>query len=183
MVSNNFLKLKSTFNINDCLCDIPKASHELGSSLHKLRNEKVNKTYRFISERGNPYLTSQYVKLHHLTTGHGANETDSKKLLEYFEHGEKSYIEFCNERFVDKTKALFHVIKMFHCHHLNPNLKNQPNLNHLKKIQQQKFKPLPRNRFILPNLDLFQCQKSYSLILFQVLYLKAILQQNQKNTC
>ena len=99
MVSNNFLKFKSTFNINNCLCNISKASHELGSSLYKLRNEKVNKTYRFISERANPYLTSQYVKLHHLT-GQGVNETDSKKLLEYFEHGEKSYIKFCNERFV-----------------------------------------------------------------------------------
>ena len=111
MVSNNFLKLKSTFNINDCLCDIPKASHELGSSLYKLRNEKVNKTYRFISERGNPYLTSQYVKLHHLTTRQCVNETDSKKLLEHFEHGEKTYIEFRNERFADKTKVLSDVIK------------------------------------------------------------------------
>ena len=42
---------------------------ELGGSLYKLMNESVNKTYRFISERGNPYLTSQYGKLHHLTTG------------------------------------------------------------------------------------------------------------------
>ena len=36
---------------------------------------------------------------------------DSKKLIEYFEHGEKTYIEFRNERFVDKTKALSDVIK------------------------------------------------------------------------
>ena len=43
--------------------------HELGGSLYKLMNESVNKTYRFISERGNPYLTSQYVKLRHLTMG------------------------------------------------------------------------------------------------------------------
>ena len=55
------------------------------------------------------------------------------------------------------------LLKRFHYHHLNQNLKNQPNLNHLKKIQQQKFKPLLRNRFILANLDLFQCHKSYSL--------------------
>ena len=84
---------------------------ELRDSLYKLVNESVNKTYRLISERGNPYLTSQYVKLHHLATGQCVNETDSKKLLEYFEHGKKIYIEFRNERFVDKTKALSDVIK------------------------------------------------------------------------
>ena len=55
--------------------------HELGGSLYKLMNESVNKTYRFKSERGNSYLTSQYVKLHYLTTGQCVNETDSKKLL------------------------------------------------------------------------------------------------------
>ena len=43
--------------------------HELRGSLYKLMNESVNKAYRFISERENPYLISQYVKLHHLTTG------------------------------------------------------------------------------------------------------------------
>ena len=32
------------------------------------------------------------------------NEMDSKKLIEYFEHGKKSYNELQNERFVDKTK-------------------------------------------------------------------------------
>ena len=53
--------------------------HELGSSLYELMNESVNRVYRFISERGNPYLTSQYVKVHHLTTGQCVNETDSKK--------------------------------------------------------------------------------------------------------
>ena len=74
-------------------------------------NESVNKTYRFISERGNQYLTSQYVKLYHVTTGLCVNETDSKKLLKYFEHGEKTYTEFRNERFVDKTRALSNVIK------------------------------------------------------------------------
>ena len=35
----------------------------------------------------------------------------AKKLLGYFEHGEKTYIEFRNERFADKTKALSDVIK------------------------------------------------------------------------
>ena len=85
--------------------------HKLGGFLYKLMNESVNKTYWFISERGNPYLTSQYVKLHHLRTGQCVNETDSKKLLEYFKHGEKAYIEFRNERFVDKTKELSDVVK------------------------------------------------------------------------
>ena len=54
--------------------------HELGGSLYKLMNESVNKTYRFITERGNPFLTSQYVKLHHLATGQCVNETDSKRI-------------------------------------------------------------------------------------------------------
>ena len=157
--------------------------HELGGSLYKLMNESVNKTYRFISERGNPYLTSQYGKLHHLTTGQCVNETDSKKLLEYFEHGGKTLLNSVTRDFLIRQKRYLMLLKRFHCHRLNQNLKNQQNLNHLKKIQKQKFKPLPRNRLILPNLDLFQCQKSYSLILFQVLYLKGILQQNQKNTC
>ena len=53
--------------------------YESGGSLYKLMNESVNKTYRFILERGNPYLTSQYVKLHYLTTGQCVNETNSKK--------------------------------------------------------------------------------------------------------
>ena len=35
----------------------------------------------------------------------------AKKLLGYFEHGEKTYIEFRNERFADKTKAISDVIK------------------------------------------------------------------------
>ena len=157
--------------------------HELGGSLYKLMNESVNKTYRFISERGNPYLTSQYGKLHHLTTGQYVNETDSKKLLEYFEHGGKTLLNSVTRDFLIRQKRYLMLLKRFHCHRLNQNLKNQQNLNHLKKIQKQKFKPLPRNRLIFPNLDLFQCQKSYSLILFQVLYLKGILQQNQKNTC
>ena len=157
--------------------------HELGGSLYKLMNESVNKTYRFISERGNPYLTSQYGKLHHLTTGQCVNETDSKKLLEYFEHGGKTLLNSVTRDFLIRQKRYLMLLKRFHCHRLNQNLKNQQNLNHLKKIQKQKFKPLPRNRLILPNLDLFQCQKSYSLILFQVLYLKGILQQNQKSTC
>ena len=65
------------------------------------------------------YLTSQYVKLRHLTMGQCVNETDSSKLLEYFEHGKKTYIEFRNERFVGKTKALSHVIRKFHYHRLN----------------------------------------------------------------
>ena len=43
--------------------------HKSGGSLYKLMNESVNKTYRFILQRGNPYLTSQYVKLHYLTMG------------------------------------------------------------------------------------------------------------------
>ena len=157
--------------------------YESGGSLYKLMNESVNKTYRFISERGNPYLTSQYGKLHHLTTGQCVNETDSKKLLEYFEHGGKTLLNSVTRDFLIRQKRYLMLLKRFHCHRLNQNLKNQQNLNHLKKIQKQKFKPLPRNRLILPNLDLFQCQKSYSLILFQVLYLKGILQQNQKNTC
>ena len=157
--------------------------HELGGSLYKLMNESVNKTYRFISERGNPYLTSQYGKLHHLTTGQCVNETDSKKLLEYFEHGGKTLLNSVTRDFLIRQKRYLMLLKRFHCHRLNQNLKNQQNLNHLKKIQKQKFKPLPRNRLILPNLDLFQCQKSYSLILFQVLYLKGILQQNQKSNC
>ena len=50
--------------------------HKLGGSLYKLINESVNKTYRFISERENLYLTSQYVKLHHLRTGQCVNEKD-----------------------------------------------------------------------------------------------------------
>ena len=36
---------------------------------------------------------------------------DSKKLLEYFKHGEKSYIEFRNETFLGEAKALFDVNK------------------------------------------------------------------------
>ena len=43
--------------------------HELRGSLYKLMNESVNKTYRFMSERENPYFIPQYVKLRHLTTG------------------------------------------------------------------------------------------------------------------
>ena len=39
------------------------------------------------------------------------DETDSKKLLESFEHEEKTCIEFRNERFVDKKKVLYDVIK------------------------------------------------------------------------
>ena len=35
----------------------------------------------------------------------------AKKLLGYFEHGEKTYIEFRNKRFADKTKAISDVIK------------------------------------------------------------------------
>ena len=35
----------------------------------------------------------------------------AKKLLGYFEHGEKTSIEFRNERFADKTKAISDVIK------------------------------------------------------------------------
>ena len=77
-----------------------------------------------------------------------------KKLLEYFEH----------EDFESKSKE---------------STKFKPS----KEIQEQKFKLLPRNRLILPNLNLFQCQKSYSLIFFHVLYLKGILRQDQKSTC
>ena len=58
--------------------------HELGGSLYKLMNESINKTYRFVSETGNPYLTSQYVKLHYLTTGQRVNETDYKKITWIF---------------------------------------------------------------------------------------------------
>ena len=97
-------------------------------------NESVNKTYRFIWERGNPFLTSQYVKLHHLATGQCVNETDSKKLLEYFEHGEKTYIEFRNERFLDKTKALSDVIKTVSL----PSFESKPK-------ESTKFKPSKEN--------------------------------------
>ena len=58
--------------------------YELGGSLYKLMNESVNKTYKFVSETGNPYLTSQYVKLHYLTTGQRVNETDYKKITWIF---------------------------------------------------------------------------------------------------
>ena len=34
-----------------------------------------------------------------------------QKITWNFEHGEKTYIEFCNKRFVDKTKTLSDVIK------------------------------------------------------------------------
>ena len=69
------------------------------------------KILNFISERGNTNLASfTTCKLHHLTTGQCVNGMESKKLLEYFEHGEKSYVEFRNEIFVDKTKTLPNVI-------------------------------------------------------------------------
>ena len=69
------------------------------------------KILNFISERGNTYLASfTTCKLYHLTTGQCVNDMESKKLLEYFEHGEKSYVELRNEIFVDKTKTLPNVI-------------------------------------------------------------------------
>ena len=36
---------------------------------------------------------------------------DSKKLSEYFKHGDKCYVEFRNEKFLGETKVLFDVIK------------------------------------------------------------------------
>ena len=45
-------------------------------------------------KRGNQYLASQHIKLHHLVTGQCVNKMDSKKLLESFKYGEKSYTEF-----------------------------------------------------------------------------------------
>lgn len=74
-------------------------------------NESVSKTINFISEWKSPYLASQHIEQHHQTTGKCVHEMDSKKLLEYFKHGEKSYIEFRNETFLGETKALFDVNK------------------------------------------------------------------------
>ena len=61
-------------------------------------------------KRGNQYLASQHIKLHHLVTGQCVNKMDSKKLLESFKYGEKSYTEFCIKRLVDKTKVSSDVI-------------------------------------------------------------------------
>ena len=95
----------------------------------------------------------------------------------------KLTLNFVTRDLLIRQKRYLMLLKRFHCHRLNQNPKNQPNLNHPKKVQKQKYKPLPRNRLILPNLNLFQYQKFYSLVLFQVLYLKGILQQNQENLC
>ena len=59
-----------------------KLHHEFGDSLYKIISKSINKTFKFISERENPYLALQCAKLHHLTTGQHVNEMDSNKLLE-----------------------------------------------------------------------------------------------------
>ena len=106
-----------------------------------------------------------------------------KNYLNILSMERKLIIEFRNERFFDKTKALSDIFKKVSLPSFESKSKDSTRLKPSKEIQKQKFKLLPRNRLILPNLNLFQCQKSYSLILFQVLYLKGILRQDQKSTC
>ena len=48
--------------------------------------------------------------MYHLTTRQCGNDTGFQKAHDYFEHGEKPFVELQNKRFAEMTECLFHVI-------------------------------------------------------------------------
>ena len=80
--------------------------HELSGSLTKVLSDSVDKVFNFLLERNNPYDVKETTKLHHFTTGHIVFDEHAKRLLSFFDHGQANYIEFCKERYINKTKIL-----------------------------------------------------------------------------
>ena len=86
--------------------------HELGGNVCQALNECSNRVITFIDQRGNPYLTAKFAKLHHFTTGQCVPEETAAQILICFQQGESEYIDFRNRRLINKSEKLSDRIKM-----------------------------------------------------------------------
>ena len=61
-----------------------------------------------MKNKGNLYLASA-TNLHHFTTNQIVPENNAEKLIDYFDHRQKEYENFRNDRFITKTKKAWYI--------------------------------------------------------------------------
>ena len=86
--------------------DADRPHRELSSRSIAEYHEAANKVINFMKNKGNPYLASAKTNLHHFTTDQIVPQNNAEKLIDYFEHRQKEYENFRNDRFITKIKKL-----------------------------------------------------------------------------
>ena len=67
-------------------------------------------TVEFILARGNPYQTTATTALHNFTRAQKIPKESAENILDFFEDGKQRYEKFRNERLMEKSKNLSHII-------------------------------------------------------------------------
>ena len=89
-------------------CSDTYIHHELNSRAIDEMNESVLKFEEFLSKEGNPYMNSSHSEnLHNFLTKEILPLPNKTFLLNLLDLGKSHYLEFCEERFVQRTKKLF----------------------------------------------------------------------------
>ena len=93
-------------------------------------NDKTKQqTILFIKERGNPYQTTMPMKFYHFTSRQLVGPEISAKILEFFDKGLTEYLMFPEERYLQKSKKLGEIIKLFNMPPFIPKKKSEKNDN------------------------------------------------------
>ena len=107
-ISNSFLEITKLGAINDSDLNL---HHELSGGYSELFSKSVQKVATFINKKGNPFKKKSSVSLFNFCTGQTVLPEVSKKLLDYFIHGNEKFKKFRQEQFIEKSKLLSETIK------------------------------------------------------------------------
>ena len=88
----------------------PDIHDELSGNISKERSDHTLSTVEFILARGNPYQTTATTALHNFTSAQKVPKESAEKILNFFEDEKQRYGKFRNERLVEKSKNLSHII-------------------------------------------------------------------------
>ena len=107
-ISNSFLEITKLGAINDSDLNL---HHELSGGYSELFSKSVQKVATFINKKGNPFKKKSSVSLFNFCTGQTVLPEVSKKLLDYFIHGNEKFKKFRQEQLIEKSKLLSETIK------------------------------------------------------------------------
>ena len=90
-ISNSFLEITKLGAINDSDLNL---HHELSRGYSELFSKSVQKVATFINKKGNPFKKKSSISLFNFCTGQTVLPEVSKKLLDYFIHGNEKFKKF-----------------------------------------------------------------------------------------
>ena len=82
-----------------------------------------------IKERGNPYQTIMPMKFYNFTSRQLVGPEIWAKILEFFDKGLTEYLMFPEEKYLQKSKKLGEIIKLFNMPPIIPKKKSEKNDN------------------------------------------------------